>query len=191
MHQPPAARRVEEFANTFDLESGRDDLSDADGLARWLTASGHAEAALRVSATDHQMCLDLRAGIREALSTDRPPVPHLLARADSALTELPVLVSLAQSTATGGHPPDARALVPAPSLPPVRRVYASLALDWAELVTTGQVTRLKLCAEHTCRWVFWDGSKNQSRRWCSMRVCGNRTKSRRHSERARAPESEN
>ncbi|MCX5231111.1 CGNR zinc finger domain-containing protein [Streptomyces sp. NBC_00233] len=40
--------------------------------------------------------------------------------------------------------------------------------------------RLERCAEHTCGRVSWDTSKNHSRRWCSMRVCGNRTKSRRY-----------
>ena len=32
------------------------------------------------------------------------------------------------------------------------------------------------CGEPTCRWLFLDHSKNHSRRWCDMRVCGNRNK---------------
>ena len=31
----------------------------------------------------------------------------------------------------------------------------------------------------TCRWLFLDRSKNHSRRWCDMRICGNRSKTRR------------
>jgi predicted RNA-binding Zn ribbon-like protein len=31
----------------------------------------------------------------------------------------------------------------------------------------------------TCRWLFLDTSKNHTRRWCNMRVCGNRMKARR------------
>ena len=34
--------------------------------------------------------------------------------------------------------------------------------------------RLKACAEDGCRWAFYDASRNQSGRWCSMAVCGNR-----------------
>jgi len=30
----------------------------------------------------------------------------------------------------------------------------------------------------TCRWMFVDRSKNRSRRWCDLKVCGNRTKAR-------------
>ena len=38
---------------------------------------------------------------------------------------------------------------------------------------------LRYCASETCRWLFLDASKNQSRRWCDMKVCGNRMKARR------------
>jgi hypothetical protein len=42
----------------------------------------------------------------------------------------------------------------------------------------GTWCRLKLCREDTCQVVFYDRSKNASRCWCSMRVCGNRNKTR-------------
>jgi predicted RNA-binding Zn ribbon-like protein len=51
-------------------------------------------------------------------------------------------------------------------------------VTWTHLRLTGDAVRLKRCAEHTCELVFWDLSKNHSRRWRSMRVCGNRVKSR-------------
>jgi hypothetical protein len=37
--------------------------------------------------------------------------------------------------------------------------------------------RLKACRGEDCRWVFLDGSRNTSRRWCDMAQCGNRAKS--------------
>jgi predicted RNA-binding Zn ribbon-like protein len=43
-----------------------------------------------------------------------------------------------------------------------------------------------LCEEHECTWIFLDETKNRSRRWCSMKDCGNRAKARRHYERARS-----
>lgn len=43
----------------------------------------------------------------------------------------------------------------------------------------GGETRLRECASDTCGWLFVDESKNHSRRWCSMRDCGNRAKVRR------------
>jgi len=53
----------------------------------------------------------------------------------------------------------------------------------AELLTAGPLDRLKQCAG--CGWLFLDGSRNQTRRWCDMRVCGNRAKARRYYERQR------
>ncbi|WP_433304907.1 CGNR zinc finger domain-containing protein [Actinoplanes sp. CA-030573] len=36
--------------------------------------------------------------------------------------------------------------------------------------------RVKACRGDDCRWVFVDGSRNCSRRWCAMANCGNRAK---------------
>jgi predicted RNA-binding Zn ribbon-like protein len=46
--------------------------------------------------------------------------------------------------------------------------------------------RLKACRLDDCQWVFYDHSKNRSRTWCSMRVCGNRAKARAYRERRRS-----
>ncbi len=42
----------------------------------------------------------------------------------------------------------------------------------------GRLGRVKLCGGEDCRWAFYDGSRNGSRQWCSMEVCGNRQKAR-------------
>jgi predicted RNA-binding Zn ribbon-like protein len=42
------------------------------------------------------------------------------------------------------------------------------------------VGRLRHCLNDQCGWLFMDDSKNGSRRWCSMRSCGNRAKAQRH-----------
>ena len=36
--------------------------------------------------------------------------------------------------------------------------------------------RLKACRKESCGWVFYDHSRNRSSNWCSMTICGNRTK---------------
>lgn len=61
-----------------------------------------------------------------------------------------------------------------------------IGLAAAELATTGVWLRLKLCAADTCRWAFVDESRNRSRAWCSMGLCGNRAKARTFRSRARA-----
>ena len=57
----------------------------------------------------------------------------------------------------------------------------------ARLVVRGDWIRLKICPADTCLWVFYDESRNRSRTWCSMRVCGNREKARGWRARAAAP----
>ena len=55
----------------------------------------------------------------------------------------------------------------------------------AELLTSGDVARVRRCADDECGWLFVDMSRNRSRRWCSMEDCGNRAKARRHHRRTR------
>lgn len=50
----------------------------------------------------------------------------------------------------------------------------------------GECTRLKICGLDTCRYAFYDESRNRSGRWCSMASCGNVAKSRAFRERHRA-----
>jgi predicted RNA-binding Zn ribbon-like protein len=53
----------------------------------------------------------------------------------------------------------------------------------ADLLTYEELWSVKTCASDDCNWLFLDTSKNQSRRWCAMKDCGNRAKVRRHYER--------
>jgi predicted RNA-binding Zn ribbon-like protein len=48
----------------------------------------------------------------------------------------------------------------------------------AALLTSEDIVHVRECSSATCRWLFLDRSKNHSRRWCDMKVCGNRTKAR-------------
>jgi predicted RNA-binding Zn ribbon-like protein len=54
-----------------------------------------------------------------------------------------------------------------------------LALRTSELLTSDEMSLVRSCQCDTCRWLFLDTSKNHSRRWCDMKVCGNRMKARR------------
>jgi predicted RNA-binding Zn ribbon-like protein len=51
-----------------------------------------------------------------------------------------------------------------------------IALAAADLLTSGNLYMIRLCSSPTCRWFFLDTSKNHRRRWCDMRLCGNRDK---------------
>jgi predicted RNA-binding Zn ribbon-like protein len=69
---------------------------------------------------------------------------------------------------------------------PLRRL-TSAALD---LLTSEEINKLSACSNPECRWLFLDGSKNKGRRWCDMRLCGNRIKARRYRGRQRVAASQ-
>jgi predicted RNA-binding Zn ribbon-like protein len=61
-----------------------------------------------------------------------------------------------------------------PAAPLADRIAAHLAMGLAQLVVAGQGGRIRSCASPTCQNVFVDESRNQSRRYCDSRTCGNR-----------------
>jgi predicted RNA-binding Zn ribbon-like protein len=48
-----------------------------------------------------------------------------------------------------------------------------------DLLVSSDLAMVRACSSPTCQWFFLDTSKNHHRRWCSMKLCGNRTKVRR------------
>jgi predicted RNA-binding Zn ribbon-like protein len=52
-------------------------------------------------------------------------------------------------------------------------IMAEIATSFVELITRHDPTRIKLCDNPNCRWIFYDESKNRSKRWCEGNCCGN------------------
>ncbi len=69
--------------------------------------------------------------------------------------------------------------------PALDRVLWPIIRSAAQLLIADELSRLKLCDADDCGWLFVDGSRNRSRRWCDMSDCGNRAKARRYRERQR------
>jgi len=68
----------------------------------------------------------------------------------------------------------------------LRSPALAVALSAADLLTREDMKRLKECpAPDGCGWLFYDETKNASRRWCSMEHCGAAAKARRYAERHR------
>ena len=53
----------------------------------------------------------------------------------------------------------------------------------ADLLTSENVAVVRQCAADDCAWLFLDTTKNHRRRWCDMKICGNRDKARRYYQR--------
>lgn len=169
-----------EFVNTRDIQPDTDELDTPDKLAAWLAAHHLVSAGTRhAEAAELSLAITLREGLRAAfLAHHGPDQQAPPAELDGVLAKLPVRVSLA-----AGGP----ALCPAGD--GVTGGLSGLAAAIMETVADGTWTRLKVCLEETCREAFLDTSKNRSRSWCSMRVCGNRTKTRTYRARRRVDDS--
>lgn len=59
----------------------------------------------------------------------------------------------------------------------------TIANSAAELLTSQQMNRVRECSGDGCGWLFLDETRNGSRRWCDMSICGNRAKANRHYQR--------
>jgi predicted RNA-binding Zn ribbon-like protein len=168
---------VESFLNSVDLESGRDDLGSPVRFRGWLIANGRPAAADALTATDLMFAREvrdaLRAEIRVHADTGRAsPAPQPFEPAPrDRLNGLAARVALrAHFTADG--------LRVQPAEGGVRGVLGEVLGAAVVADLDGRWQRLKICREGHCQLAFYDRSKNSSRCWCSMSVCGNRNKTR-------------
>lgn len=142
---------LEDFLNTY-AHGEADQLADEASAGAWLASLDRAGA---VTPVDLALAREVRTALRAQLGDG--PVTEL--------PDVPVRVTL------GGDGPR---LVGTGS--PLMEVVAESLGEVLALQATGQWSRIKTCARDSCRWVFFDHSRNRSGRWCSMQVCGNREK---------------
>ena len=181
-----------DFMNTLEYESGFlvDHLVTFDDAAHWLTDRGFchedlAPASLAAYGTTEDLALEkvrrVRGALREvadAVAHDRPPADDALAEVNRAIRsrERVELVKEADGVSVGhSHVGD-----------PLDDALARLADPLVHEIQDGRSERVRICANDTCRWVFFDQSRSGRRIWCDMASCGNRAKAARH--RARAKE---
>jgi predicted RNA-binding Zn ribbon-like protein len=62
---------------------------------------------------------------------------------------------------------------------PVEAILGPISLSALTLLQQADLTRVKQCQGEKCGWLFFDATKNKSRRWCEMEICGNRAKQKR------------
>ena len=61
----------------------------------------------------------------------------------------------------------------------LERVLWEIGRAAGRLVLSPRLSKLRACAAADCGWWFVDDTKNHSRRWCDMKICGNREKVKR------------
>lgn len=174
-----------DFLNTRELESGQfvDHLVRPADAGDWFVEHGviHSDDASCWSAEDLARVRLVRDALREvveAVVEDRPPAAAAVDVVNDALASAASpRLELDASTVRIGHRHGAR---------PVDDAVAALAGPIVIELGSGRPDRFRTCANDSCRWTFYDHSPTGRRRWCDMKVCGNRAKAARHRQRARA-----
>jgi predicted RNA-binding Zn ribbon-like protein len=140
-----------------------DDLADPVRARAWLAAAGGlgTEAELR-------HVLEVRQALQAVVRGQQPP--DVLAPALLGVTSVPAIED-GRLTWNLGVAPD-------------RELAVRAVLAWDALARQNP-RRLRPCANDECRLFLIDRSKANAARWCSMAVCGNRMKARRHYQRSR------
>ena len=169
---------VQAFVNTVDLEAGNETFTDQNTLKAWLVARGLMDAGSDANSADLKHAVAVRKAIRGVIGANGGAAVYPIDIA--TLNEAARASRLRTRFGSDGNArlePEAGGVEGA-----LGRIVAALFAgmydkDW---------TRIKLCGSQSCRWVFYDSSRNHSSRWCRMASCGNRQKARRFRQRAKA-----
>ena len=141
-----------------------DDLADPDRARAWLASAGGA-------GTDEELrhVFQVRSALQAVVRGEQPPA---------------VLAPFVRDAASVPDITDGQVAWTL-SIAPERRLAVRAVLAWDALAKQSP-GRLRPCANDECRLFLIDRSKANAARWCSMAVCGNRMKARRHYQRSRA-----
>ncbi|BDV29610.1 CGNR zinc finger domain-containing protein [Microbacterium terricola] len=166
---PPSIRLVAAFVNSVEWQEDEDTWRSPADLGRWFVAHAQTDAG-QLTADDLRLAQQIREGLREVLlaHAGHEPLAAALDGLNEGLRSVPVRLSFA---------PDG-----APALTGMPGAAAGFGVIVQAIETAradGSWSRLKACARDTCRWAYWDDSRNGSARWCSMAGCGNYVKMRR------------
>ena len=170
---------VRAFINTMDFDDDVETFSSPEALRDWLVENALAGPDDPVSQTDVERAIALREALRALILANNDgtaPEPQAVA----TVNEISEQFNLVTRFDAAGE----AALEPACS--GVDGGLARLLAIVYQADVDGTWSRLKACRNDTCLWAFYDNSKNHSRHWCSMEVCGSQVKARAYRARKKA-----
>jgi predicted RNA-binding Zn ribbon-like protein len=177
---PGELELVRAFVNSVDLEDDTDELETPGALVAWLAERGLVEAGGPAGPADLGRAIEVREALRQLLLAHHddggPPPP-------AAVEVVAAAARRSQLELRFGADGVAR---PEPVRDGVDGALGRLLAAVAAAQADGTWERLKACPWDTCQCAFYDHSKNKSRAWCSMAVCGNRAKVKAYRERQAA-----
>lgn len=173
---------VQRFVNTVELsdDHSHEELETADDLREFLAKYADLDPDARVTNADLKRAIELREALRILLAANTAGEPCASRDVQTALNKEIDRAQVRAMIDDGGHP----AFVVGSSgvTAAIGRILAAL----LSAMDRDSFHRLKACQQHSCRWIFYDRSKNRSGTWCSMQVCGNREKVRAYRQRQTA-----
>jgi predicted RNA-binding Zn ribbon-like protein len=164
---------VQSFVNThYDItaEHGGEVFLSAEALGAWLGRRGLITAPHRLAGGDLERALSVREGLRALAFANNEHALNL-----KAIEEMR-RASVGAGIRIGIEPDGPRFL--ADTTAGIDGAIGALFSITARAMIDGTWQRLKACPGQHCGWAFYDHSRNRSARWCSMKVCGGRTKAR-------------
>ena len=172
---PGSLALVQKFINSTEMPDGVDELRTAPLAATWLRDATGAD--LTVSDRDLERLIATREALRDLLEghTGENVDPAVAVRLEKLLGHAPLRPIVSVQGATLAV--DCRGIDSFLGMISTALVEATLMGTWE---------RFKVCRSDSCRWAFYDHSKNGRSCWCSMRVCGSREKARTYRARQRA-----
>jgi predicted RNA-binding Zn ribbon-like protein len=173
---------VQEFLNTNDIEGEHERFASPGALRDWLVEHDLLDPATQLTSEQLTQAIEVREALR-ALTAVHNQLPVETARAITVLNRAVAHARLVPRLTSA----DELALeAEAPGLAGALGRIVAVVL---EAIALGTWERLKACERDSCRWAFYDHSKNRSGRWCHSAVCGNRERSRRAYHRRRTARS--
>ena len=176
---PDGLGLLQAFVNSVELPDGADELASPESARAWLRA--HGLEAPTMAPPELRRLVEVRETLRDMLEADtgEDVGEEVVAR----LQKLVGRAALVAAISLGGT-----RLAPAQA-EGVDGFVGTLSAAMVEASYKGTWTRLKVCRADTCRWAFYDRSKNGRGHWCSMQTCGTREKARTYRARKRSVQS--
>lgn len=174
---PGRLEAVRSFVNTVEIDQSTDPLSPDDNLEEWCRNSGTCQGIGTDGLRDLRRFREALRGVLEANAGEGEPAERW-----AAVEPFAARTGYKMYITSEGVP----ALAPQGS--GADGAIAGLLAVIYDAIGDGTWARLKACRKHSCRWAFYDRSKNGSGAWCSMRVCGNRAKAQRRRTREKSHE---
>lgn len=169
---PMPLLQVQAFLNTRDVEEATDLLAEPAPAREWLLDAGLVGGDSEVTEADLEVAREVRDCLRSLLEADGD-APEQSADDLEALRKLTTEHRARLTVGDGGV-----LGVESAGDDNLGDGLFQLLLTIRAAQVDGSWSRLKMCANPDCQWVFYDRSRNQQGNWCDMAVCGNRLKNR-------------